>query len=193
MKRLVLVVALVLLPVSFVVAPASALALDAGMSVNIADAGTADAGTLMTADAGEAVAAAEGAPTAKPPDIDSDFTGFLKAVHAAAMGKEWGKLLFFIITLLVWASRKFLGSKLPWLQSSVAAVVKTFLLAFSGALATTWGAGMKPTVADIFTAVNYGFAAAGGWSILKAMVEAAAKKWEWAKWLLNLLMPASKA
>lgn len=120
------------------------------------------------------------------PSPDSDFISFLKTAHTFIMAKEWGKLIFFGVTLLVWLSRKFFEKRVPLLASPVAAIIKTFLLAFTGMLATTWPAGGKPTGMDVMTAVQVGFAAAGGWSIFKALLEAAAKKWDWAKWLYKV-------
>lgn len=168
-----------------------AFAQDAG---HYLDAGVLDAGMSAATDAGVLLAdpvAITGVPAAAP-NLDGDFVGFLKAVHSAVLGKEWGKLVFFIVTLLVWASRKFLGAKWTWLASAPATIVKTFLLTFTGMLATTWGAGMVPTSADIFSAVQLGFGAAGGWSILKALLETAAKKWDWAKWLHGIIVGVAK-
>ncbi len=179
MKRAALLVLLVL-PFTVFADAGVPEALDAGASVVI------DAGVL------EMPALPVTAPV--PPNLDGgDFLGFLKAVHSAVLNKEWGSLIFFAVTLLVFLSRKFFEKKVPALASPIAAVIKSFLLAFSGMLATTWGGGLKPTFADVMTAVQVGFAAAGGWSILKAVVEAAAKKWDWARWLLGVMGSAPKA
>lgn len=173
MKRVALLALLVLPFVVFA---------DAGVSEVV------DAGASVVLDAGVLEMPALPVIAPVPPNLDGgDFLGFLKAVHTAVLNKEWGSLIFFAVTLLVFLSRKFFEKKVPALASPVAAVVKSFLLAFSGMLATTWGGGLKPTFADVMTAVQVGFAAAGGWSILKALVEVAAKKWDWAKWLLTLL------
>lgn len=176
------------------VLPVVVLAQDAGM---VTDAGMAvDAGIQSFMDGGMSVQPA-GEVSVSPlstPDLDSDLIGFLKQVHSLVLGKEWGKLLFFVITLLVWVSRKFFSKKLPWLGSSMAAVIKSFLLAFSGMLATTWPAGGKPEAADVFTALQMGFAAAGGWSILKALLEAGSKKgWGWVTWLHNIIVGRKEA
>lgn len=173
--------------------PVIVFAQDAGM---LMDAGVSDAGIQVSMDGGmpmqPTVDALVGTPSV--PDLDGDLIGFLKQVHSLVLGKEWGKLLFFAITFLVWVSRKFFSKKLPWLGSSMAAVIKSFLLAFSGMLATTWPAGGKPEAADIFTALQMGFAAAGGWSILKALLEAGTKKgWGWVSWLYDVIVGKKEA
>lgn len=153
-----------------------------------------DGGMLSSAafiqDAGPSVGTAlVKALVSEPPNIDEDFVGFLRASHTLVLNKEWGKLVFFVVTLLVWLIRRYLGPRWPILTSGVAAIIQAFLLAFTGALATTWGAGITPTAADVFTALNIGFAAAGGWSILKALLEAASTKWAWAKAVYEVMVP----
>jgi len=143
-----------------------------------------DSGIAMVADAGILVALP--APPVLNPD--GNLLAVATALHAAFKSQEWGKLLFFVVTLLVWASRKFFENRVPWLASPTAAIVKSFLIAFSAMLATSWGAGLKPTLSDMLTAVQVGFAAAGGWSILKALLEAGARKdWRWCKFVLAFL------
>lgn len=129
-------------------------------------------------------------PVVKPatPNLDNgDVLAFMRMMHDAFASKEWGKLLFFSVTLITWVLRRFVSKKVPVLGSSVAAITMTFALAFTGMLATSWTAARQPTFEDIMLALQIGFAAAGGWSILKALLEAMAKKWEWAKWLLNFM------
>ena len=170
--------------------PVIVFAQDAGA---MADAGIQDAGMQLVADAGVSIqpvgdALVSVAPPSVP-NLDGDLVGFLKQVHSSVLGKEWGKLIFFVITFLVWVSRKFFSKRLPWLGSSMASVIKSFLLAFSGMLATTWPAGGRPEAADVFTAFQMGFAAAGGWSILKALLEAGTKKgWGWVAWLHDVIV-----
>jgi hypothetical protein len=149
-----------------------------------------EASAQQVADAGSALVPAVSdilGPVAPSPD--TDFVGFVKAAHELINSKEWGKLLFFGVTLLVWLSRKFFDDRIPWLASPLAAIAKTFLLAFTAVLATSWPAGGKPHMQDVFTALQVGFAAAGGWGVLKALLEAAATRWAWAKKALEVLLP----
>lgn len=135
----------------------------------------------------EAEAPLPALPAAAPavPNFDSDLIGAAKMVHALVVGKEWGKLLFVAVAFLVWLSRKVGSKRFPFLGTKAAAISKAFLFSFAGMLATTWPAGQAPNAEDVYTAVQFGFASAGSWSIFKAFLEWAAevKKWAWAAWV----------
>ena len=119
---------------------------------------------------------------------DSGILDTIKSLVVAAKSHAWGQLLFLAITVLVWVSRKFFEARVPALASPLAAVIKAFLLAFSGMLAAGWAAGTPLTMGVALGALQAGFAAAGGWSVLKFALELMAKKWEWAKWLLGVVL-----
>lgn len=109
-------------------------------------------------------------PTAPVLDPEADPARVLTAIHDAVTLKEWGKLTFIIVTLLVYVLRKFLAPKAPILATDGAAIVMAFFVAFSGMLVTTWGAGKTPSGMDILNAVLLAAAASGLWSWLKKAV-----------------------
>jgi len=138
------------------------------------DAGTAPA--AVAAPAGPTISAAAPVVTPAPaapgaPDIGANPGGFAKDVWDAFETKDWGHLLFFGITLLVFVLRKFVGPKFPVLLTTPGSVAMNFALAFGGMLATSWPAGTKITPHAIMTAVYGGFIAAGGWTIVKNLWE----------------------
>lgn len=154
-----------------------------------ADGGLEDAGTAITVaelpDGGLVVIQVP--PGA--PDISDDFVGFLRDTRQLAKDGQWGKLIFFIITALVWVTRVIAARfKVKWLASGLAAIISSFLWAMSGALATTWGAGDPLTAGDFFQALNYGFSAAGGWSVFSFILQKMAERWAWAKWLCEIVI-----
>ena len=133
-----------------------------------------DAGEVVDAGSPAAVVVAAPVPAVAPPAVqapDSDPVAFVKAIHDVVMNKDWGKLVFFTITALVWAIRKFLGDKWAFLKTKLGGIILAFAVAFGGMLATTWPAGTKLTVQDVLTAIWGGFMAAGGWSTLKNLIE----------------------
>lgn len=154
MKRFALVAFLAVAPV--------AVAQDAGQPAAV----TAVVGAPVAA---PAVAAPAGAPAA--PDISADPASFAGQVWNAFETKDWGKLLFFGITLIVFVLRKFLGPKFPVLLTAPGSVAMNFAVAFGGMLMTSWPAGTKVTPHAIFTALYGGFIAAGGWTIAKNLWE----------------------
>lgn len=147
------------------------------------DAGTPDAGAAVVAVVGTAVTApaadhtaspaatAAAAAAAQPPDIAADPASFAGQVWNAFELKDWGKLLFFGITILVFVLRKYLGPKFPVLLTAPGSVAMNFALAFGGMLATSWPAGTKVTPHAVMTALYGGFIAAGGWTIAKNLWE----------------------
>lgn len=183
MKRFVLIFALAFAPAAF------------------ADAGTPDAGTapavVLMPDGGleeHTVALPTGAPTA--PNFDNglaSYIEFFRACHQLVKEKDYGKLVFFIITFLVWVARIIAAKfKVKWLASGGAAIVMSFLWAGAAALATTWGAGDKLDMNDVLLALQYGFSAAGGWAIFSYLLDRAGKKWAWAAWLHDVIVGKTK-
>jgi len=109
-------------------------------------------------------------PTAPVLDPEADPARVLTAIHDAVTSKEWGKLTFIIVTLLVYVLRKFLAPKAPVFATNGAAIVMAFFVTFSGMLTTTWGAGKTPSGMDILNAVLLAAAASGFWSWLSKVV-----------------------
>lgn len=165
------------------------------------DAGAvSDAGVMVavTADAGVRVAET-GTPVVAPPptglpDADVNLgwvTDMAKQIRQAVQEKAWGRMLFLIITALVVVMKKLVIPRVKFLQAKIVPLILTFLWAGFGMLATTWGAGEKLSAGDVYLALQAATMAAGGWSILKAVLEhfvpKEADKKNWATVLLDLL------
>jgi hypothetical protein len=165
------------------------------------DAGVADAG--MVSDAGAVVPDVPGSvvietgPTVINPNLPNNdltvsyLTETAKAIHEAVKNKEWGRMLFLIITLIVLIMRKVVIPRVKALQAKIVPLILTFFWSGFGMLATTWGAGEKLTAGDVWMALQAGIMAAGGWSILKSLLEHFVPKEEgkknWATVLLDLI------
>lgn len=168
----------------------------------VADAGMSDAGavapipgmsdTPVVVDVGPPVI--NPAPKSSLPDNDLSIA-FLsetaKQIHEAVKNKDWGRMLFLIITVLVVVMRKLLIPRIKALQAKIVPLILTFFWSGFGMLATTWGAGEKLTMGDVWMALQAGIMAAGGWSILKSILEHFAPKEEgkknWATVLLDFI------
>lgn len=198
MMRIALILSLAFAPAAFAddgglpdaglpAAPTPQAAADAGVTVVPATAmvGLPDGGD------GVVIKLPTGAPEVPTFDGDGALIVVAKAAFNAVQSKDWGKLTFLIITFLVWLSRlvatKF---KITWLASGGAAIVKTFAISFAGMLAATWGAGQALHAGEIWTAAQFGFGAAGGWSILEWLLGRLAEKFDWAKWLNDKVVGA---
>lgn len=101
------------------------------------------------------------------PDPGADVPGFAKLLWTTVQDKDWGKLIFLSVTAMVWALRKYLGPKVPFLNTEAGLVVLHFAVSFSGVLATSWPAGTKINAHALLMALYGGFIAAGGWHIIE--------------------------
>lgn len=169
MRSLSLVLALL------VAAPSFAETVDAGVvEVLDLDAGLAvvDAGVVQLVDGGVLVVPP---PRATMPTGDEVNMQWLvdaaKAIYTAVKTKDWGNLIFLIVTVLVVITRKFIAPKVPFFNGKLGAPLLAFLWAAAGAVATTWTAGERFEVGDIWLVLQAGIIAAGGWSLLKAFLE----------------------
>lgn len=164
------------------------------------DAGVADSGVVVVPEVPGAVVVESGTPVIAPlpggglPDHDPTiafFTESAKQIHEAVKNKDWGRMLFLIITLLVVVMRKLLMPRIKALQHKLVPLILTFFWSGFAMLATTWGAGEKLVAGDVWMALQAGIMAAGGWSILKSILENFVPKEEgkknWATVLLDLI------
>lgn len=165
------------------------------------DAGAQDSGASNVLPTDEGVMIDTGSPVVAPlpkggglPDHDPTlafFTDMAKQIHQAVKEKDWGRMLFLIITVLVVVMRKLLMPRIKALQHKLVPLLLTFLWSGFAMLATTWGAGEKLVAGDVWMALQAGIMAAGGWSILKSVLENFVPKEEgkknWATVLLELI------
>ena len=134
-------------------------------------------------------------PAAPDAPVDAGFIfETAAAIRKAVEAKEWGRLIFLVITVLVIFTRKFLAPRVAFFRGKFGPPLLAFLWAAAGGLATSWPAGQKPSFADVFLALQAGIMAAGGWSLLKAVLEALSPKepgqTNWASSLLTFFKPA---
>lgn len=168
MRSLSLVLALL------VAAPSFAEAIDAGtVEVLDLDAGLAvvDAGVVQLVDGGVVVVPP---PSVNLPGDDVNMQWMVdaaKAIYQAVKTKDWGNLIFLIVTVLVVITRKFIAPKVPFFNGKLGAPLLAFLWAAAGAVATTWTAGERFEVGDIWLVLQAGIIAAGGWSLVKNFLE----------------------
>ena len=144
---------------------------------------------LSQVDAGNAVAALPVVLPATP--SDGDVFGWATTIYNAVQTKQWGSMVFFVVTLATWLTRRYLGPKMPFISSKLGGALLTFFWAFAGMLTTVWTAKLTPTGADIWKAVSAAFIASGGWSLVTNLIEHAAVefKWGWAQSVLDFLKP----
>jgi len=137
-----------------------------------------DAG--MVADAGSVVVVESGTPVVSPlkttvdPAAGTDLGWFViaaKEIKSTVVNKDWGRMVFLIITALVVFCRKVLAPKIPFFSGKLGAPILAFFWAGAAALGTTWPAGEKLQMSDLWLALQAGIMAAGGWSLLKNTLE----------------------
>ena len=154
---------------------------------------------ISTEDGGTVAVAVPVAPHLTPTTGDDSafYVETAKAIVTAVKTKAWGHLIFLVITVLVIFTRKFLAPKVAFFRGKFGPPLLAFLWAGAGALATTWAAGTKFNPASLWTVFIAGITAAGGWSLLKAVLEHFSPKEEgktnWATTLLDFFSPKPPA
>lgn len=127
-------------------------------------------------------------PSAPPDEVSVNwFVDSVKAIRDAVVLKDWGKLIFLVITVLVVICRKFLAPKVPFFNSKLGAPLLTFAWASAAALAASWTLGTKLTSTDIWMVLQAGIVAAGGWTLFKNILEHFEKPGNWAETILNVV------
>lgn len=138
-------------------------------SLVLEDGGLASAASLS--DAGVPSPLSVSLPPGTPVlNLDQDPLSALSVIHDAVQNKAWGKLLFVLVTIIVWILRRFLSKPVPALASDGAAVIMTFCVVFSAMFVTTWGAGSQPSLMDVVNAVMMAAAASGIWTWGKKVI-----------------------
>lgn len=91
------------------------------------------------------------------------------ALDAARSGNAW-MLISLALILAVYLVRKFLGPKVPFLQTQGGGALLNLVMAFAGALASTLLAGQTMSPLLALAAFKVAFAAAGGWTLVKHLL-----------------------
>lgn len=99
--------------------------------------------------------------------MDFDIFVLAKQIFDAVMGGQWTLVAALALMLVVFALRKFGAARLPWLASDAGGAVAVLLTSVLGAVATALTAGEVLSPALLLKALQVGFAAAGGWAVLK--------------------------
>ena len=138
-----------------VLVPTLALAQDAGMDAGVAP----TVGTILP-------------PIADP---SSDPGAVIQLVYSTIMNKQWGALVALLVTLIVWALRRFVPATSgfgAFLSSKLGGMISNFLLSAGGITASALLAGAPFTFDVVSKIVVATLVAAGGWAIIKNFTEA---------------------
>ncbi|WP_254625390.1 hypothetical protein [Myxococcus sp. CA051A] len=95
---------------------------------------------------------------------------FARLVFDAVTARNWALVASLAVVAVVYALRRFGGTLFPWLASSRAGAVLALLVAVAGAVANALVAGESFTWTLLLKALGIGLGAAGGFSVLKALL-----------------------
>ncbi len=91
------------------------------------------------------------------------------AWQAVQTGNAW-LILSFALVLVVWGVRKFLGPKVPFLQTQAGGAILTLVGSFAGAAGSALMAGQAMSPVLALAAFKVAFAASGGWTLVKHLL-----------------------
>ncbi|AGC44588.1 hypothetical protein MYSTI_03276 [Myxococcus stipitatus DSM 14675] len=105
---------------------------------------------------------------------------FARLVFDAVTSRNWALVASLAVVAVVYVLRRFGGTRIPWLASSRTGAVLALLVAVAGAVGNALLAGTPFTWGLLLKALGIGLGAAGGFSVLKALLfgDAAVKKAE---------------
>ncbi|MCP3060978.1 hypothetical protein LXT21_19520 [Myxococcus sp. K38C18041901] len=95
---------------------------------------------------------------------------FARLVFDAVTSRNWALAASLAVVAVVYALRRFGGSLFPWLKSARAGAVLAVLVAVAGAVSNALVAGESFTWGLLLKALGIGLGAAGGFSVLKALL-----------------------
>lgn len=99
--------------------------------------------------------------------MDLDVLGLAKQIFDAVMGGHWALVAAAVLMLAVYLLRKFGAGKIPFLATDAGGALTVLATSELGALANALAAGQPLSWGLVWQALSVGFAAAGGWAILK--------------------------
>lgn len=91
------------------------------------------------------------------------------AWQAVQSGNAW-LILSFALVLAVYLVRKFLGTKVPFLQTQAGGAILTLVGSFAGAAGSALMAGQTMSPVLALAAFKVAFAASGGWTLVKHLL-----------------------
>lgn len=119
--------------------------------------------------------AAPADPTSTVDALAADPVKLAQLVIEAVNSKNWGLLVSLIVTALVWATRRFVPESTKvgqFLRSRLGGLVTNFAFVTGGAFITLFIAHREPTAALVWQTLDMVLKAAGGWAIIKNMMDA---------------------
>jgi hypothetical protein len=108
------------------------------------------------------------------PDNLADFG---KALFAAVTAHQYWLLASLVLVGLVWALRKYLAPKVPFLASDAGGALLSFLVAFASGLGVALMGGTPMSAALALTVFVAAFKVSGGWALLMHLLDPLLTKW----------------
>lgn len=99
--------------------------------------------------------------------LDFDFLSLAKQIFDAIMSGQWALVAALALILVVFVLRKFVAPKVPFLASDAGGAILVLATSIFGAFGNALAAGQPLSFALAVKALQIGFAAAGGWAVLK--------------------------
>lgn len=115
--------------------------------------------------------------TVVPVAVDAvDPVKLAQLLLEAVNSKNWGLLVSATVTLLVWAARRFVPETTKvgtFLRTRLGGLITNFAFVLGGGFITLFIAHREPTGALIWATLDMVLKAAGGWAIVKNVMDAA--------------------
>lgn len=100
----------------------------------------------------------------------SNLEAFAQLVLSAVTSGNWALLASLVLVGVVFFARKFGGKYVPFLLTARGGALLALLGGVAGAIATSLLAGGPVTSTLVLQGLTVGFAAAGGWTVLKKLL-----------------------
>jgi hypothetical protein len=117
------------------------------------------------------IAAAPPAPPAVAiPDPSQDPGGVVASLLAAAKAGQWRLLAGLVLSVLVWAARRWGSGAVPWLKTDRGGAVLVLLLALLGGIGTSLAGSGPFGLSLLVNSLSMAFVSAGGYTVVKRIL-----------------------
>lgn len=99
-----------------------------------------------------------------------NLEAFARIILEAVQSSNWSLLASLALVALVWASRKFLAPKVPFLGTDAGGALLALAGGAAGAILTAVMAGSAFSWPLVLLGLKTGFTAAGGWAVIKKLI-----------------------